>query len=217
MRTDREIQEDVDAELRFVPDIDESSITVQVENGVVTLGGYVPHYLDRFHAENATRRVLGCAGVVNDIRVRRNSAEAPSDAEIARAAIDAITIDLPDATRDVQVLVHAGHVRLEGTVDWNWQRARIESTVRSIRGVVVVSNLLAIRPHVLPQDVKHRIEAAFRRSAEIDAEGISVETRDDKIYLSGTVRSLHEKAEAERTAWSAPGVSGVVNGLAVVP
>lgn len=217
MRPDREILEDVDAELRWVPDIDESAISVSVTNGIVTLRGAVPHHLDRLHAENAARRVVGCTGVANEIRVHGNSTDCRSDPEIARAAVDAITIDLPDVAKDVQVIVRDGHVRLEGAVDWQWQRSRIESTVRGIKGVCVVSNLLAIRPHAMPQDVKHRIEAAFRRSAEIDAAGISVEVRDDTILLSGTVRSLHEKGEAERTAWSAPGVNGVINGLAVVP
>lgn len=217
MRRDREIQDDVDAELRWVPDVDESRIVVEVANGIVTLRGQVPHFLDRFHAENAARRVAGCQGVVNELHVHRNAAEAPTDAEIARAAVDAITIDMPELAARVQVVVSDGHVRLEGNVDWQWQRMRIESTVRAIRGVSVVSNLISLRPHAVPADVKQRIEAAFRRSAEIDAGRISVETRDDTIFLSGAVHSLHEKNEAERTAWSAPGVAGVVNGLAVIP
>jgi len=217
MRPDREIRNDVEAELKWVPDVDESDITVAVADGIVTLRGFVPHHLDRLHAENAARRVIGCTGVANEIHVRCKATEGRTDAELARVAVDAITVDLPNLADSVQVIVSDGHVRLEGAVDWQWQRARIESTVRGIKGVGVVSNLLAIRPRAMPQDVKHRIEAAFRRSAEIDAGGISVEARDDTIYLNGTVRSLHEKGEAERTAWSAPGVTGVVNGLAVVP
>jgi osmotically-inducible protein OsmY len=183
----------------------------------VTLHGSVPHFLDRFHAENAARRVIGCAGVVNDIHVRRTPGESPSDGEIARAAVDAIAIDMPDVAGSVQVIVSDGHVKLEGTVGGQWQAARIESTVRAIRGVTVIANLIRIRPHAAPTDVKQRIEAAFRRSAEVDAAQIRVEARDDTIYLSGTVHSLHEKGEAERTAWSAPGVAGVVNGLTVIP
>jgi osmotically-inducible protein OsmY len=217
MRRDREIQDDVDAELRWVPDVDESQIVVEVAGGIVTLRGKVPHFLDRFHAENAARRVVGCQGVVNELRVRRSTPETPADGEIARAAIDAIAVDTPELASAVQVLVSDGHVRLEGTVDWQWQRMRIESTVRAIRGVCVLSNMIVLRPHAMPRDVKQRIEAAFRRSAEIDANRISVESRDDTVFLSGAVHSLHEKHEAERTAWSAPGVTGVVNSLSVIP
>jgi osmotically-inducible protein OsmY len=217
MRPDRDIQTDVEAELHWVPDVDESNISVGVADGVVTLHGHVPHFLDRFHAENAARRVIGCAGVVNDIHVRRKLAECPTDGEIARAAIDAIVIDMPEVANSVQVVVSDGHVKLEGTVDGQWQSSRIESTVRAIKGVTIVANLIRIRPHAVPADVQQRIEAAFRRSAEVDAAQIRVEARDDTIFLSGTVHSLHEKGEAERTAWSAPGVAGVINDLTVVP
>ena len=217
MRPDRDIQNDVEAELRWVPDVDESDLSVHVADGVVTLRGVVPHFLDRFHAENAARRVIGCAGVVNDIHVRRKLGESPTDGQIARAAIDALASDMPDIANAVQVVVSDGHVKLEGTVDGQWQAARIESTVRAIKGVTVVANLIRIRPHAAPADVRQRIEAAFRRSAEVDAAKIRVEAREDTIFLSGIVHSLHEKGEAERTAWSAPGVAGVVNGLTVVP
>lgn len=217
MRSDRDIQTDVEAELRWVPDVDESDILVSVAAGIVTLRGGVPHFLDRFHAENAARRVIGCAGVVNDIHVRRKAGECPTDGEIARAAVDAIALDMPEVASSVQVVVSDGHVKLEGAVDAQWQSSRIESSVRAIKGVTVVANLIRIRPHVVPADVQQRIEAAFRRSAEVDAAQIRVETRNDTVFLSGTVHSLHEKGEAERTAWSAPGVVGVVNDLTVVP
>lgn len=217
MKRDRDLQTDVEAELHWVPDVDESNILVSVAGGVVTLHGVVPHFLDRFHAENAARRVLGCAGVVNDIHVRRKAGGCPSDGEIARAALDAIAADMPEVSHAVQVVVSDGHVKLEGTVDGQWQSSRLESTVRAIKGVVVVANLIRIRPHAVPADVQQRIEAAFRRSAEVDAAKIRVEAREDTIFLSGIVHSLHEKGEAERTAWSAPGVVGVVNALTVVP
>jgi osmotically-inducible protein OsmY len=217
MRPDRDIKADVEAELNWVPDIDESEISVSVTGGIVTLHGLVPHFLDRFHAENAGRRVIGCVGVVNDIHVRRTNGASPSDGEIARAAVDAIALDMPEVANAVQVVVSDGHVKLEGAVDGQWQASRIESTVRAIKGVTVVANLLCIRRHAVPSDVKQRIEAAFLRSAEVDAAQIHVESRDDTIFLTGIVHSLHEKGEAERTAWSAPGVAGVVNALAVVP
>jgi osmotically-inducible protein OsmY len=63
--------------------------------------------------------------------------------------------------------------------------------------------------------VKRRIEAAFVRSAELDAEKVSVEAHAGEITLRGTVSSLREKDEAERTAWSAPGVHRVDNRIVV--
>jgi osmotically-inducible protein OsmY len=56
---------------------------------------------------------------------------------------------------------------------------------------------------------------AFRRNAELGARRITVEVDGDKVYLHGAVRSWTERDEAERTAWSAPGVSHVDNQIVV--
>jgi osmotically-inducible protein OsmY len=70
---------------------------------------------------------------------------------------------------------------------------------------------------VPPTDIKRKIEEAFRRSAEIDANRITVETRGGEIILRGTVRSWAEREEAERAAWAAPGVTKVTNLITVSP
>ncbi|WP_246798327.1 BON domain-containing protein [Rhizobium leguminosarum] len=67
-------------------------------------------------------------------------------------------------------------------------------------------NLLTIRPCPTVPDVRRRIEEALKRSAEVDAGGISVKIQDDKVVLEGGTRAWHERSVAERTAWSVPGV-----------
>jgi osmotically-inducible protein OsmY len=66
-------------------------------------------------------------------------------------------------------------------------------------------------------DVKKKIEAAFLRSAEIDASRVRVESQDGKAVLSGTVRSWAEREEAQHAAWAAPGVTAVENNIMVAP
>lgn len=216
MIDDVQIRRDVVEELRWVPEVDDARIEVQVSDGIVTLTGYVDHFNDRHEAECAAKRVKGVAGVVNEIQTCSVSETCRSDVTIARAAIDAIRADMPVLAPAIQVVVSNAHVTLEGAVEWLWQRQRLESTVRGIEGVAVVNNLIVIRPGVMPDDVKRRIEAAFVRSAELDAEKVSVEAQAGEITLRGMVSSLREKDEAERTAWSAPGVRRVDNRIVVM-
>jgi len=68
---------------------------------------------------------------------------------------------------------------------------------------------------VAPGDIREKIEQAFRRSAAIDARQVRVDACGSEITLRGEVRSWSERDQAQATAWSAPGVTSVVNELTV--
>jgi osmotically-inducible protein OsmY len=123
--------------------------------------------------------------------------------------------ELPSFENKVKVLVHHGWVTLEGEVEWYFQRDAIESPIRRIKGVIGVNNLIGIKPRVTPTEVKRRIEDAFKRSAAVDAAQISVAADGGEVTLRDKVRSWIERDEAQRTAWSAPGVSVVRNEISV--
>jgi osmotically-inducible protein OsmY len=111
--------------------------------------------------------------------------------------------------------VHDGHVALEGTVEWQFERERAEHAVREVRGVISVRDSIRLQPQLAPTEIKQRIEQAFRRSAAVDAQHVTVETRGAEVTLRGEVRSWAERDEAQRTAWAAPGVIEVRNELTV--
>lgn len=217
MRSDSDIKRDVEDELRWDPDIDATDIGVAVNKGVVTLTGFVRSYSEKWEAEVAAKRVSGVLGVANDIEVRLPGSDERPDPDIARDAVTQLRVYLPDAAEHLKVIVKNGWVTLEGEVEWNYQRERAESAVRWLRGVKGVSNWIKLKPRFSPTEVKRKIEEAFRRNAEIDADHIVVESTNGTVVLKGTVRSRAEREEAERAAWAAPGVTKVENRIVVSP
>jgi osmotically-inducible protein OsmY len=217
MRSDSDIRRDVEDELRWDPDIDDTDIAVNVNNGIVTLAGFIRSYVQKYQAETAAKRVAGAVGVVNDIEVRLPDIDERPDPEIVRDAIARIKSELPYSWDGIRVIARNGWLTLEGEVEWNYQRQRAEEAVRRVRGIKSVTNNIIVKPRVAPVEIRRKIEEALRRAAEVDASRISVETVGNEVILRGTVRSWAERQEAERAAWSAPGVAKVDNRIIVSP
>ena len=217
MNTDRELQERVLAALEWEPAVNAARIGVSVSDGVVTLQGTVTTLRQKYLAERAASYVQLVRAVANDIEVALDEATRRSDSDIAAAVANALEWNSAIPDHAVKAAVTKGWVTLTGAVGWAYQRSAAERAVRNLTGVKGVSNVIVIEPIVSAGDVKASIERAFRRSAEIDAQRVTVNAHDGAVVLTGTVRSIHERDEAERAAWAAPGVTKVDDRLIVAP
>jgi osmotically-inducible protein OsmY len=215
MRTDLELTSDVSAELKADPQVHEKEIGVAVASAVVTLAGTVPSYADKFAAERAAERVTGVRALADELTVKLPSMNERSDTDIAVAAANALRWDTEVPDQKIKVKVVHGWLTLEGAVEWYYQKAAAKRDVRYLIGVKGVTNLVSIEPRVSAGLVQRNIEAAIKRSAEVDSKKVMVQAVGGKVTLSGTVRSWAERAEAERAAWSTVGVTDVDDKIAV--
>lgn len=214
-RTDNEIQQDVINELKWERGLRNDDIAVGVRDGIVTLGGFVDSYWDKWNAERAVERVKGVKGIVNEIQVRLPSSAERSDADIAHAAVEALKWDVSVPHENIRVKVEKGWLTLEGEVEWHYQKEAAERAVRRLTGLKGVSNLIVVKVKPLPSDIKEKIKEALRRNAEFDADRITVEVDGNTVILNGTVRSFAAMRDAERAARNAPGVTKVENKLTI--
>jgi len=212
MNSDHELQRDVLAELAFEPSVDHSHIGVTAHHGVITLTGFVDSYAGKLAAERAARRVKGVKAIAQDLEVRFASTPKTSDDEIAERVLSLFRWDtlVPEG---LSVRVEQGWVTLTGTAEWQYQKDEAEKTAARIVGVKGVSNWITLKPKVSAQDVQERIIAALNRARDLDASTIRVELEGDVVRLGGKVHGWNERRIAERAAWSAPGVTKVVDNI----
>ena len=213
--TDLELKANVESELKWEPSVNAAEVGVAVKDGIVTLTGHVQSYWQKIAAERAAGRVSGVRAVVNELEIRLPTTSERTDENIARAALNALSWSVSVPADRIKVKVSKGWITLEGNVEWQYQKAAAEKVVRDLVGVKGVVNLIEVKPRASTAEVKAAIEAALKRSAEVDASNIQVEADGDKVILRGTVRSWAEREEAERAAWRAAGVRSVDNRITV--
>jgi osmotically-inducible protein OsmY len=205
---EEELRTEVVREIEWRPDIHSQDIHVKVSGSAIKLTGFVQNLAEKASAEKAAQSVRGVIFIANDIEVRPSTR---TDPEIARDVQHVLKSHATVPETNITATVREGFVTLEGTVEWNYQKTCAIEAAESVRGVLGVWTLIAVKPRVSPASVKDAIDAALRRSAELDAKSIYVSAHGSTVELSGKVHSFLEREGAERAAWAAPGIEWVVN------
>lgn len=215
MKSDVQLKKDVQSELEWDPAVNGTNIGVAVKDGVVTLTGHLDTYAEKYAVERAVQRVAGVRALALELDVKLAPDHVRSDAEIAEAAESAFRWHALIPADRIKLKVEKGWVTLSGELDWEYQRRLAEKAVRTLTGVVSVSNDIRLKPTVTSANITSRIRDALTRQAERDAKHIEVDLAGSAVTLRGRVHSWAERSAAQGAAWSAPGVTSVVNELLV--
>ena len=216
MKTDLQLQRDVLEELKFEPSIREVEIGVAAKDGLVTLTGFVDSYAEKFSAEHTAERVGGVKAIADELKVKLPGSYQRSDTDIAHAAVNALRWDIQVPDDRIKAAVEDGWIDLQGDLEWQYQKWAAEGAVRNLTGVKGVTNLITVKPKKASTfEVGQKIKDSMRRHAERDADRITIEAKDGRVTLRGTVSSFAERQDAERAAWQAPGVTNVDDMIAV--
>jgi osmotically-inducible protein OsmY len=213
MKTNQDLQEDVQNALRWEPLLQTAEIGVAAQDGIITLTGMVDSYAKKSEAEDAAQKVAGVKVVIEQIEVFLSN-EMQTDQEIAQGILNALAASWIPAEK-LKIKVEHGVVTLEGTLHWNFQKQAAKKSIKNITGITKIKNLIIIRAETHDEVEKKHLEDALRLNWSMDQQDVRVKVDGKTVTLNGVVNSYYQKEEAERMAWQAPGVNVVVNELAI--
>jgi osmotically-inducible protein OsmY len=218
VKTDDELQAEVERELAWDPSLVSEHVSVAVADGVVTLGGSVRTYPEQLAAERAALRIAGVLGVTNDVALTPARKSDPDDAAISRTFRRVVDCHAQLTSCPVRVAIEGRCLTLSGELD-TWDQhdevLRIACNLAGVRGVTDHLAVKARRPSVTT--VRRHIAEVLERhgaSAECVPE---VRVKGGVATLIGSVRSDEERYLALSAAREVDGLRAVRNCLQVVP
>jgi osmotically-inducible protein OsmY len=148
------------------------------------------------------------------------STQAPDVSGSIRTSLDQAGLKDVSVTqdRDKSVVTLGGHVVANG------EKAQAESIARSMAGIQVVANQIAVVPRGAESDAK-RMNSDFDKGIEGNLDAVLIQdqlhdsvkyaVKNSVVTLTGNVDSQSKRAQAEEVATTVPNVQQVVNELQV--
>jgi len=188
----------LEAGLPWHVDTEATELAIMVIGGVVALSGCVRCRMGQPKAAENPLRTADAPGGFLEVLVPLAFRRA--DIEIACGAAAAVRREVPASCEYAQLQIKDGQVTLDGRLEWNYQRERIEDAIREVVGVNEICNRTSVSSHVDLAAIRDRLKEAQRCSAESESQRPSDAALDDCKALKGTLRSWALRDQGQRTA-----------------
>jgi len=198
--------------------VEAGDINVEVIGTTARLTGTVPSYADKRYAQIDAMQISGIMAVENQLVVEYPSyIGIPSDPDIQSNIKTILALHRNIPLSRIRIDVHEGVVLLEGSVDSQVQKEKVEELAADVSGVMDIRNDLAIVPTETYQDegIAKSIIAAFIRNTSINMNDINISVANGIVTLSGVVHDWMTRRAAEEIAFFTGGVTSVNNRLIV--
>lgn len=215
MRHNEKLQLDVLEAIKWEPSLHAAEIGVTAQEGIITLTGTVDSFAKKIEAEHAAKTVIGVHAVVEKIEVVFGTDGKKTDLELAAEILKAIKLNHEIPQDKILVKVENSWVTIEGELKWYTQKEAVQKSVEALSGIKNLTNNIQVKSETADDVEKVAIENALVRNWAIDDHHILVNVFGNRVTLSGKVKSIYQKDEAERIAWNAPGVWNVHNELLI--
>lgn len=217
---DKEIQSAVSAQLEKKETF--RGLKTEVNEGIVTISGEVPLYIDKMNAEKRARKVKNVDGVRNHIAVGGSSV---SDADVRENLSTKLRYDRVGygiVFNNLGVDVDNGVVTIAGNVRNYADRDSALAIVSTTAGVKEVIDEIDVAPTSINDD-RLRIQLAraiygdssLRKYAMDPQAPIRIIVENGHVELAGVVLNDMDRQLAFTRANLVPGIFGVTNHLSV--
>lgn len=215
MKSDSQLKQEVEDELKSNAAVDANGIGVAVIDGIVTLTGHVPDYAKKVAAEKCALRIAGVVAVVVGIDVKLCESEQRTDEDVALSVSAVLDWIAGLEEHAIRIKVEKGWVTLSGEIEDGYRSHMAEKNIVHMRGVTGVTNNIRIRGSASPLDIEYNIRKAIQRHIDRELKHVGVEVDDGKVILSGHLSSTIERSIVAGAARSTPGVKAVVDRLVI--
>ena len=144
-----------------------AELGVTASNGVITLTGRVNSYPQKWAVEHAAKSVPGVRAIAEEIEVPIDRPNRISDTQIAQTAVLALRESDAIPDNGITISVENGCVKLEGNVEWQFEKDEARRVIEDLDGVMKITNLITVQPELKYMETKEHFLRTFQHAFSI--------------------------------------------------